>query len=177
MITREKFVEKGLFLILCLLVAVFFFLTFTPFPSNGTSGTPHPNFKSMLAGGTSNRHEDLLWVGWLYGSLVLGFCLLLIAFAVKARHRNLNGQLMLFGLLYETIWSSIIFAYQLDMSREAVTFFLGFPLPTTIVLLAFWPLPLCFIAMYIFGFEKWVYTEKNKEQFDQLMKERSQRRI
>ena len=177
MITPQKFLERGLFLILGFLLGIFIFLSLNPFPVEGTAGIPHPNFKSMLAGGAPNRHQDLLWVGWLYGSLVLGFCLLLISFAVRARHRNLNRQLLIFGLIYETIWSSIVLAYHLDMTKEVVTFFLGFPLPTTIVLFAFWPLPICFIGMYIFGFDTWVYPKRNKAEFSKLMKTRSQHRI
>jgi len=139
-------------------------------------GFAHGSYPSMDQGGPgAERHEKTLWVGWAFVSLSVLFftgCLLLGA----ARHGKLGPTRVPFLIgtaVFLLIFTALIFSYRSYMLEDAHSLFLSFPRPTAWMLLAVWPFPLFFMALYYVFFDSWHFTKEDEERLEELLSRRS----
>jgi hypothetical protein len=144
----------------------------TPEPPGG-HGVDHPVHAQMRAGGDgAARHAPVLWIGWAFGAAQIAFFVGVLALgASKAgRLRGLGAPLLLGGLVFAAIWTAMILAYRAYAHQSAPALILAFPLPTALMLFALWPMPIFFILLYFFGFNRWVLAPEDRRALDELLR-------
>lgn len=147
-------------------------------PPPAASGMPHPEVEGLLHGGSGpERHGERLGLGWAIGVFELLFFLSLIALGARQRHslRGLGRPLWIGGGIYVAIWSLLIIAYGRYLAQDEPSLVLALPEPTAVMLYLLYPMPACFVALYVIGFRRWVLTEEDQTAFDRLVLERRSR--
>ena len=124
------------------------------------AGRAHPAIPGMQHGGDGEaRIGPVLWIGGLFGLVQIAFFGL--CFALGMRRREGLGPLrrpLLTGLAaYSVLWVGFVASYTGYVADPLGTSrWLGFPLPTAILLFAFWPLPVLFVGIYLRHFDYFV---------------------
>jgi len=163
--------DKILFAIVLALCAVVVALMLTP-QVEGQTGTAHPSFETMRHGGAgAERHARVLWLGWGFGALsILSFVALIAFGARKAGGLRGLGWPLICGLaVYLGLWTWLVVAYRDYVSEAAHPLVAAFPLPTAIMLYALWPVPALFGVYFVAGFDAWIYSEDDLEEYRRLL--------
>ncbi len=162
---------------LCAVVLVLAFLDERP----DTLGVDHPNFETMRQGGGTDRHDDVLFWGWLYGALSIVLFVALLALGLRRRGRLPAGGragllvcLALFGAVFTLLVLSYR-AYAEPGSERAL--FGSFPQPTAWMLYGLWPAPIVFALLYMRNFDRWVISEDDVAEFEKLVERSRAERI
>lgn len=137
-------------------------------PAPGVGGGPHPDFSTLSRGGPgAARHASLLPVGWAFGALSILNFVLLIAFAVRrSDHLQRIGSYLVAGfLIYLGVFTWLMAAYARQMDEPAGILYLGFPLPTAIMLYILFPISTIFNILFVVGFRSWVLTEEDEARY------------
>jgi len=143
-------------------------------PPRADSG-PHPLIPGMQIGGDSAaRAGALLWIGAAFGLVQIAFFGL--CFALGMRQREGLGPVrrpLLAGLAaYAAVWIALIASYVVYAEApEAAPRWLGFPLPTAILLFGFWPLPVVFVGIYLRYFDRFVLDPEKLARFRERLAE------
>lgn len=135
----------------------------------GSYGIPHSEWKTMLAGGVRQDGGAVVLLGWLFGVLLLIFKVGLLWFGMRARWSQAGRWISLGGAMYVLLWSFLVLSYA---AFPDGLFFWGFPVSTSLMILGMWPFPMVFMALYYFGFDRWVYTKEDQLKFENLLEQR-----
>ena len=143
-------------------------------------GVLHPEFGSMLKSGASVATIPLIkWLAYLFGLGIVGifiFSLFVGAWKAKPEVRNKIFPWFWGGtVLYLLTFSIMVFAYWTDVATTEDQYLLGFPLPTTLMLLVFGFSPLFFSILYINNFSRWILSPEEQKTFNQIVERRRQR--
>lgn len=152
-------------LLLAILITLGIFLS-SPVP-DAASGATHPTFPSMSEGGTSERHEGRLWLGWIYGSLQIvlyTFCV----FFVVSKAKSGRVWILISGVIYLSVFAALILNYRNGL--ENASFSLGFPFPTSLLIFGMWPVAALFALLYVVGYSSWIYSLDDARRFEALKK-------
>ena len=146
-------------------------------------GRPHSRMEHMNQGGAdTGRHNRVLLPGWLFGAvLIIGF-VSLIAWPVRLGLETSDQQVtqrnrwwipFLVGLiLYEIVFTVMFVTYHASLDEPyKPTFFGPFPTATAWMLFGLWPLPTLFIVLYVFYFDRLIYTVKEREHLVELVEQ------
>ena len=162
------------FAVLVALCAVVLIVVLVDEPAN-SRGIDHPGFETMRQGGDSSRHDSVLLLGWLYGTLSIGLFVGLMAMALRRGGRLPagSGPALLTGLaLVVLVFTLLVLSYRSYVAPEAVrTLFGSFPQPTAWMLYGLWPVPLVFVLLYVRNFDRWVISEDEVAEFERLAAE------
>ena len=164
----------ALLVALCLLTLS---ASFSSEPPNG-AGLPHAEIESMRAGGSGElRHQPLLVLGFAIGAVqvALFVCLLGLGLRKGGRLRGSGHILALGAAMYGAAWSGLMLSYSAYLDDPAPALWLWFPAPTAWMLYALGLVPLVFAWAYYRGFERFVYSAEDAEEFRALL-ERARRR-
>ena len=141
----------------------------------GAGGTPHPTIAGMLVGGDGLGR--LATIG-TYAFMFQGFLLLLIcclcALGVSAKYRSTTfyGYLAAcYGFMF-LVWWQMYFGHQEYLITGQTSYFLGFPVATAWQMYGTWLCAIPLICIYVFGFDKYIYTEQDDAQFKALLAEK-----
>ena len=169
-----KAVKLLLINLLIVLVAVVWILL-TPEPE-GATGTAHSTIDGMrVAVDGQSRFVSVFTPVLLMQFGTLGAIVSLILLPVW-RGKN-GGKAVLFlsvvlGLSF-LVWLGIATTYNSYLSGEAMPYVFGFPLPSTFAVYAVWGIGLLLSLFYVFGFERFIYTNEDREAFEALLKDMS----
>ncbi len=122
-------------------------------------GFTHPEIVSMERGGEGyTRAEDVLVLGWACGRAQVRVVTALLALGARRRDglRGLGPGLLAGGLVYAVIWTALVLTYRTYALSSDPALFLGFPVPTAIMLFALYAVPGIFMVLYVVGFERWI---------------------
>jgi len=153
------------------MAALLFSLTTLEEPNNA-SGEPHHQFQTMRQGGDGlARSEPLLGRIWLLGVLQVAMYASFMTLAVNRRHRDRRFALCLAGgcVAMVGVWSVLLLAYQASWSQSVPNLVFGFPTASAWMLYGVWTVPVVFVAMYRFGFRRWIYTPEDQRRFEALL--------
>ena len=79
---------------------------------------------------------------------------------------RLRGPTLVGLALYLAVWLGLVASYvSFAADPAAAPLWWGFPLPTAILLFAFWPFPLYFVALYLWAFDAQVLRPGVLERF------------
>jgi hypothetical protein len=140
----------------------------------GALGTAHPDFAGMQHGGSGlERHALILWGGWAFGGVGIVFYMALMVFGTRrGAARKASAPWLLFGLCaFLAAWTGLILAYRTYLLEGPGRLFLGFPLPTAIMLYVLFPASLILTVIYVAGFRRWVLSDDDEAAFDRLQAE------
>jgi hypothetical protein len=135
-----------------------------PLPQDATGG-PHPSHAEMKQGGTPERHQGKLLLGWIYGAAQIGLFMVAIGISIP-QGRPGRGWLAAGTLIYFAVFSAMMLAYAQD--HEGVPFILGFPLPTAVLVFGMWPASALFSVLYATHFRAWIYSEADAKRFAEI---------
>ena len=147
-------------------------------------GIDHPEFETMRQGGSTERHDSVVFWGWLYGTLSIALFVAVMALGLRRRGRLPPGsrRALWTGLgLYSLVFVLLVLSYRGYVEPGADRALFGsFPRPTAWMLYGLWPVPLVFALLYMKNFDRWVISEDEVAEFEQLVaesrRERAQRR-
>ena len=164
---------------LLLLVTVTTAILLTP-EVGDVGGKPHDQFATMSSGGSGvERHENVLWLGGLFGAVTLLFLVALMGFGARkgASSRGLHGPLLVSLALSLGAWVWLLVSYTHYLRGDSETFFLALPAPSAVMLYALFPLTILFNLLYVVGFDRWVLTPKDYEDYERLLAQRGKRQV
>jgi hypothetical protein len=86
--------------------------------------------------------------------------------------RQASARWLVVGLCaFLAAWTVLVLAYRTYMLEGPVRLFLGFPLPTAIMLYVLFPASLIFTVAYVAGFRRWVLSEDDEASYERLLAE------
>lgn len=139
-------------------------------------GVTHPEFPSMLSGGSGPaRHGPVvLWLGWAFVVLQTLSFAVLMAFGVQKgkQLRGLGKPLLYCTTAHLVALTWIVLSYQRYTGETTHSLFLGFPAPTALLLYVLWPLTMVFSFCFVIGFKRWVLSEEDLAEFERLLAKR-----
>ncbi len=172
--------------LLTVLWATVLAILLTPEPPQG-HGLPHAQFRAMDQGGAGlQRHDSVLVLGWLFGSVLIAIFVSLLAWAATSNHRSRHAPrdeahhakrdsyccwaFVLGALLYEGVFAALCLAYCNSLeSPQAASFWGPFPTGTSWLLFGIWGSPLFFILLYVVFFNRWIMPPQHLNQFEELV--------
>ena len=167
------------FAVLVALCAVVLAVALTDEPA-GSRGIDHPEFETMRQGGGSERHDSVVFWGWLYGTLSIALFVGFMALGLRRRGRlpEGSGPALVIGLaLFALVFTLLVLSYRAYVEPGADRALFGsFPRPTAWMLYGLWPVPLVFALLYMKNFDRWVISEDEVAEFEQLVAESKRER-
>jgi hypothetical protein len=159
----------------------------TPEAPNG-HGVEHATIHGMDQGGDgTQRHESLLFTGWMLGSAMICLFTGLLAWGTVRRPfqscaselsptSGSVGRQMWFlvgGLLFEAVFGMLCYSYWKSLANPGAEFSGAFPPGLSWMLFGVWLFPAFFIVLYVACFGRWILPPENAQRFEQLMAERT----
>ena len=115
-------------------------------PPENNHGVAHAKFgDSMLQGGDGQRrHQAIRWLGLVYGGLQIVFFVSCLVLGVREPLRG-KRVFVLSGIVYLATFCLMVVADHFYVIDENPDLFLGFPLPTALMLYGLSGAPLLFL--------------------------------
>ncbi len=135
-------------------------------------GFTHPELPTLEQGGSGTaRLVNLLWLGWLIGSLQIAFFVACLALGLRrgGRQPSWRWRLLLGGLAFELVWAILVATYWGYAKADSRALWLGLPIPTAIMLYGLWLVPVYFCVLYYVRFDRWVLSEGDLERFHEIV--------
>ena len=173
----------GLAVLLALLWALVLTALLTPEIPNG-HGFQHSRFSAMDQGGDGElRHESLLLIGWMLGSVVIALFVFVLAWgtvgeasSLAAPRRPRAGRadlrwlmFLLGGLIYEGVFGLMCYAYRQSLIESEVAFLGPFPAGVSLQVFGVWLIPWIFIVLYVLFFNRWIMPPDTRRRFADLV--------
>ncbi|AWT59000.1 MAG: hypothetical protein DF168_00172 [Candidatus Moanabacter tarae] len=143
--------------------------------SPNNHGQAHEVFSTIHSGGSGlERHGSVLLFGWLLGLLVVGTIVTGFALGLQRKEKvgPLRTYLTIGGIIYGVLFSVLFLTYFSYIQGDETPQLFGFPLPTAIMLFALWPMPVYFIVLYVWGFDRYIVTSQDLERFKETLNRR-----
>ena len=161
-----------IFAVLVALCAVVLVLALVEEPAD-SRGIDHPEYQTMRQGGNTDRHDSVLFWGWLYGTLSIVLFVGLMALGLR-RGGKLpagSGRALSWGLgLFVLVFTMLVLSYRAYAEPGAERALFGsFPEPTAWMLYALWPVPVVFVVLYMRYFDRWVMSDEDVAEFERLV--------
>ena len=138
-------------------------------------GLDHPVHETMRQGGSPERHDRVLFWGWLYGTLSIVLFASMLALGLRRRGALPTGakRSLLFGsALYAAVFALLVLSYRAYAESGADGSLSGsFPRPSAWMLYGVWPVPLIFTFFYVRNFDRWVMSDDDVADFERLVAE------
>lgn len=155
---------------LAILIAMLsgFFIPDSLIPTAGL----HPDHASMLQSkGTVASSSRVIILGYIMGLFIIGTMFTLIFLGAKkaGKRTPLHRYLGVGSIVYLLIYSFLTYAYWDYIHLGNQAFFGGFPLPSAWMIYGMWLSPLFLAAIYVWGFDKWVFTANDLSDFKNLV--------
>ena len=141
---------------------------------SGGHGFTHPLLETMERGGAGYaRVEGVLELGWAFGLAQILLFVGLLALGARNRRglRGIGPGLVIGGLVYALVWTALVLAYRSYALGSDPALFLGFPVPTALLLFGLFPVPLIFLLLYVVGFERWIATPSDLAELERRLAE------
>lgn len=139
-------------------------------PAN-SRGEVHSEIQSMRQGGdAASRNTDIFSQVWGLGlSMIVMYALFMsLGVSPQRRDRCLALYLGCATLFVGATWSALMVTYRDSWTGVMPPTFLGFPIPSAWMLYGMWASPLLFIAIYWFGFRRWIFTVEDENRYEAL---------
>jgi hypothetical protein len=145
----------------------------------GATGVAHATIAGMRQVTDARaRLEPVFALGAAFGALIFAAVLAAIYLGVPAAYRSTAFKLgfSICGALLMLSWIGLLWSYRCYVDDPAAAgFFLGFPAPTAWLLYGVSIVPASFIALYVYGYERWIFPPEAEQRFNELMAQRPER--
>ncbi|MEX0962718.1 MAG: hypothetical protein WDZ52_01575 [Pseudohongiellaceae bacterium] len=136
------------------------------------AGVAHPEFNGMQAGGDgAARLQHIGGLSFAFQCLLLLLIVSLSALGVDEKKRSPElwaymGGTLLFSLF---VWWQMYSAHQAYLETGTTSYFMGFPVATAWQVYGTWLSAIPLILLYSLGFRKFIFTEEDEKQYEQLL--------
>ena len=128
-------------------------------------GRPHPEFDSMLIGGSGAERGEPIWgLAFAFGALeiaVFGCCMLL-----GVRRNGVIGRagkhIVAWSVVYLLAFAGTMLSYRSYMGADSLMTFGGLPVPTAWMLYVITPIPLVFLLIFVLGFREFIWNDDSE---------------
>jgi len=168
MTAKLEWLFFGLLVGLCLVTG---WVTLTP-EIDGGHGSLHPEYETMLQGGDGKARMERLWLaGWLFGALQIVFFVACLALGSGRRGQTGRFKWALWpgGLVYIAVFTAMVFAYRDSLVHPDQPLFGSVPISTAVMLYGVWPMPIYFMVVYMWLFDREILTTEDMEAFEKLV--------
>ena len=169
--TKLTWLLLVILLLLCAVIVSLFCIGRVP----GGLSFKHPDHTDMLQGRSGiETQSHIKWLGWAFGILQFCFftCLIALCLNKQGRLKVFKTPLLVGMFLCITAFSFMMAAYWVYAGDGAGSLFGSFPLPTALMLYALWPMQILFVIIYVWYFDKGIFTTEDEEKFQALVKSR-----
>ena len=141
------------------------------------SGGPHPEISGMSIGGDGAARLSGLWIE---GLVVYFACFLIMplfcVFGVQPKNRSKTFWILMGGVtLINLVFASLLILFYVDFLNTGKTFLLlGFPVPTAMMMFGCWGAAFLYTAIYIWGFDTFIFTPEDEAAFEALIREKQE---
>ncbi len=145
--------------------------------AEGAAGLAHPELPGVMMGGDgAARLADISSLGFAFQVVVLVQCHLLIALGVGGPKTNASMLIALTACLGVAlfVWWNLFGAYQHYLETGETGYVAGFPTATAWQVYAIWLGGLSLVALYVVGFRRFIWSEEDEAQFQQLVESHKQ---
>ena len=135
-------------------------------------GFQHFQFETMQQGGPGIlRHSRILWMGWVYGILMIAVFTACLMLGAKKGDRlgPLRKPLLVGGVLFAVVFTFLILSYRTYMNEDSHSLTLSLPRPTAWMLYGLWVFPVYFVVLYVLTFDRWFLTEEDMKRFQEIL--------
>jgi hypothetical protein len=135
-------------------------------------GYDHDTYSTMFQGGPgAERHAVTIWIGWVFAMLSILFFVAcnLLGVARDGKLGPAKVPFIIGTVLYAAIFTAVIVSYNAYMHEDTHTLSLSLPKPTAWMIFGIWPIPLFFIVVYSLYFDRWHFTAKDEERFEEIL--------
>jgi len=164
----------GIVVAMALLLAVIFFAE----PVADSGGTAHPLFPGMQVGGDGlARLEHIGVYAFLFMSLLM---LLIVCFSIlgvtKAKRTpEFLAYMSITAIVSVFIWWRMYAGHQEFLRTGETGYFLGFPVATAWATYGTWLAAIPLVAVYCFGFRKFILSKEDEEKYQRLLERSSEK--
>ncbi len=140
-------------------------------------GIGHPDYKTMLAGGSGgDRHDNILWIGCAFALLQAVLFVSLLIFGMRKQERPGPALVPLLagGAVFATIFAMLFLSYRRYMHDRDPDLVLALPEPTAWMIYGVWLFPVVFVFIYRRYFGSWFLTDADMERFNAIVAENRQ---
>jgi uncharacterized membrane protein len=137
----------------------------------------HPNYETMQrAPDGMERNGPVLWLGLSFAVLqfCIFACLMELSLNKQGRLSTFKKPLLVGLLLNVGIFSLMMFAYRIYARDGSGPLIGSFPWPTALMLYGLWPMQIIFVIIYVWYFDRGIFTAQDLEKFQQIVKARRQ---
>lgn len=162
----------GLLIAMCCVVATVIFFVDEPADA---AGSGHPVFDTMNIGGDgAARSEGVLVYGWAFGMLQICFFVACLAFGASKKEEvgALKIPFLAGTAIYLLVYTLMVRSYHAYMLEDTHVLFLSFPRPTAWMLYGIWVFPAVFIFLYMFKFDRAIFTDDDLQRFEEIVAEK-----
>lgn len=154
----------------CALLVV---IALSPAPENA-AGLAHDALAGVRVGGDgAERIAPIIWPAFLFQALVLVQCHLMIALGVSDHRRTPALMTLLAACLAVSlfVWFNLFSSYQAFLQTGVTDYVAGFPTATAWQVYAIWLGGMSLVALYVFGFRKFIWSEEDEQAYQQFINE------
>ena len=157
---------------ICLLMAGIVIAIIMAEPVAGSGGVAHPEISGMQVGGDGQAR--LVHIGnlaYMFHTLILLLIVCLSILGVSERYRSkdfilyMSGTALLSLFCLWMMWSG----HQQFMETGTTGYFMGFPIATAWQMYGTWISAIPLIIIYSVGFRKYIFTEQDEKDFNELL--------
>ncbi|MEM9014173.1 MAG: hypothetical protein AAGB02_03605 [Pseudomonadota bacterium] len=174
------FVRIVIFILVLLLVVVIALISIAMTAQGGMpTGGDHPVISNMSVGGSGyDRTGPILTQVFVWQCSVIIFAILMISLGVPKKRRTIKVYLSLSAcaLVSIAVWSALFLAYRAYLESGSTMYFLGFPVASAWMVYGIWIGHLPLTVIYVFGFHKRIFTEKDQAEFAAILSDHQKRR-
>lgn len=143
------------------------------------AGLAHPEIEGMRVGGDGLLRFGAIWAPVLLlqvGSLFAIMSLIWLSFHPARQTRLLGGIMVVIASLSLLVWFEILGSYSAYLETCEVTYAFGFPLASAWTVYAVWGVGLLLSLLYVFGFDRFIYSAADKAAFEALLADEAARK-
>lgn len=159
--------------LLALLVAMWITLAviFSIAEPTTSAGAKHPTLKTMDQGVSSERHQNILVPGLIFGALVVVFLAGMLIFGLRRDAEAGKAKVALFAvtLVYLGVFWMVFYEYFPFLLCEHSVPHDRIPAATLWMLIGLWAAPIAFVALYMWNFKRWIYSDGDEERFQEIV--------
>lgn len=151
--------------------AILLLISLTPGVENA-AGLSHPQLLGMRIGGAGAvRIAPIAILAFLFQTTVLAQFATFIALAVTAKRRSpvFYSFLSLCFVFTIGVWWRLFSGHQQYLATGETQYFLGFPVATAWAVYGVYLAGVSFIVLYVLGFKKFIWSDQDESEFQQLV--------
>lgn len=142
-----------------------------------SSAIAHPTIQHMTAGGPgAAKHAKVFPLGVAFGVLEIIFFSVCLALGASRKERvgRIGIAIAIGAVLHVASFLAIAISYRAYLNGHDALYF-GLPAPTAFMMYGIWWVPMYFVLLYLFTFDRYVFSDADLQKFNEILDRRDRR--